>query len=102
MDLRNRLRAFVKDKFFPGFRRELLSFHVHDAYVVFAAGLISGFYQRFHNLMRLAGEAVDDFVNRCRVDQVRQAVSAQKQGGIRFKWNLIDVDEVRILGLVRV
>ena len=79
-----------------------LPFHVHDADVVFAAGCIRGIDQSLHHLIGLARKAVDDVVHRRRVDQVGEAVAAEKQRGIRLERNLAHVDEVRIVRLVGV
>ena len=81
---------------------EPLPFDVDDADVVLAPGGIGSVDQILDDLLRTARQPLDDLLDSGRVDQVRQAIAAQQQRRIRFERNLVEVDEIRIVGFVRV
>ena len=65
-------------------------------------GGIGGVDQSFDDLERTARRPLDDLLDGGRVDQVREAIAAQEQCRVRFERNLVEVDETRIAGFVRV
>ena len=82
--------------------REPFPFHVDHADVVLAAGGIRRIDQLLHNLVGPTRKTPDDVLQRRRVDEIGQPVAAEEQRGVRLERDLARVDEVRIVGLVRV
>ncbi len=82
-------------------RSELLTLNVDDGNVVAAARIIRRGDERAGDFVRAARQLRDDVVDRGRLDQVRQAVAAEQQRRIGFEWDLDQIDEVGIAGVVR-